>query len=155
MVGIDCGKAKVTLTTGSGHEVRAKHAVFATGYELVDLVKPRGHKVLSTWAMATAAQPDRLWPSRCLIWEAADPYLYLRTTSDGRIVVGGEDEPFADDERRDALIPEKIATIARKLGKLMPDVDTEPAFAWAGCFGESSTGLRRSGEFPVLRAVSP
>ena len=71
----------MTLTTDSGHEVRAKHAVFATGYELVDLVRPRGHKVLSTWAMATAPQPGRLWPSRCLIWEAADPYLYLRTTA--------------------------------------------------------------------------
>ena len=148
VVGIDCGKAKVTLTTDSGHEVRAKHAVFATGYELVDLVEPRGHKVISTWAMATAPQPDRLWPSRCLIWEAADPYLYLRTTADGRIVVGGEDEQFADDERRDALIPKKIAAIARKLGKLMPGVDTEPAFAWAGCFGESSTGLPAIGRIP-------
>ncbi len=148
VVGIDCGRSGVTLATDSGHEVRAEQAVFATGYELVDLVKPHGHKVISTWAMATAPQPDRLWPSRCLIWEAADPYLYLRTTRDGRIVVGGEDEPFADDERRDALIPKKIAAIGRKLGKLMPGVDTKADFAWAGCFGESTTGLPAIGRIP-------
>jgi glycine/D-amino acid oxidase-like deaminating enzyme len=138
----------VTLATAGGQEIRASHAVFATGYELVKLMRSRGHKVISTWAMATEPQSERLWPSRCLIWEAADPYLYLRTTADGRIVVGGEDEPFADDERRDALIPQKIATIAAKLGKLLPGVATEPAFAWAGCFGESSTGLPTIGRIP-------
>lgn len=36
------------------------------------------------------------WPAdRCLIWETADPYVYLRTTPDGRIVIGGYDDPFA------------------------------------------------------------
>ena len=148
IVGIDCSRSQVTLATDGGQEVRAKHAVFATGYELVDLVEARGHKVISTWAMATAPQPDRLWPSRCLTWEAAEPYLYLRTTRDGRIVVGGEDERFADDEWRDALIPKKIAAIGRKLGKLLPGVDIEPAFAWAGCFGESATGLPAIGRIP-------
>ena len=148
IVGIDCSRSQVTLATDGGQEVRAKHAVFATGYELVDLVEAHGHKVISTWAMATAPQPDRLWPSRCLIWEAAEPYLYLRTTRDGRIVVGGEDERFADDEWRDALIPKKIAAIGRKLGKLLPGVDIAPAFAWAGCFGESATGLPAIGRIP-------
>ncbi len=148
VVDIDPGRTQVTLTTADGHAVRAKHAVFATGYELVKLVKPKGHKVSSTWAMATAPQPDRLWPSRCLIWEAADPYLYLRTTLDGRVICGGEDEEFSDDSKRDALIPKKIAAISRKLGKLMPNIDTAPEFAWAGCFGESATGLPAIGPVP-------
>ncbi len=131
--------------------MRAKHVVFATGYELVKLVGSRGHRVMSTWAMATAPQTDRLWPSRCLIWEAADPYLYLRTTVEGRVIVGGEDEEFADDAKRDALTPKKIATIRRKLGKLLPALDTEPEFAWAGCFGTSTTGLPAIGAIPNTR----
>ena len=145
---IECNRARVRLGTDGGHEVVAAHAVFATGYELVDLVRPKGYRVISTWAMATAPQPDRLWPSRSLIWEAADPYLYLRTTRDGRIVVGGEDEEFADAERRDTLIAEKVARIGAKLGRLMPGVDTRPAFAWAGYFGESATGLPAIGRIP-------
>ena len=110
---VACGRSHVVLGTDGGQEVQADHAVFATGYELFDLIKASGYKVSSTWAMATAPQPKRLWPSRCLIWEAADPYLYLRTTADGRIIVGGEDEPFADDERRDALIAAEGRTIGR------------------------------------------
>jgi glycine/D-amino acid oxidase-like deaminating enzyme len=148
VVDVDPGRTHVTLTTGDGHAVRAKHSVFATGYELVKLVKLRGHKVISTWAMATAPQPGRLWPSRCLIWEAADPYLYLRTTLDGRVIAGGEDEAFSDDKKRDALIPKKIAAIRRKLEKLLPALNTKPEFTWAGCFGASATGLPAIGAIP-------
>ncbi|HEY8266587.1 MAG TPA: FAD-binding oxidoreductase, partial [Steroidobacteraceae bacterium] len=142
------GRARVSLATADGHVVRAGHAVFATGYEVMKLIKPRGYKVMSTWAMATAPQPARLWPGRCLIWEAAEPYLYMRTTLDGRVIVGGEDEEFSDDEQRDALIPKKIAAIGRKLKRLMPALDTRPEFAWAGCFGASANGLPAIGAIP-------
>jgi glycine/D-amino acid oxidase-like deaminating enzyme len=148
VVDIQSGRSRVTLTTADGHVVHARHAAFATGYEVVKLVKPKGYKVMSTWAMATAPQPAKLWPGRCLIWEAADPYLYLRTTLDGRVIVGGEDEEFSDEERRDALIPKKIAAIRRKLARLMPALDTRPDFAWAGCFGASAHGLPAIGVIP-------
>ncbi len=148
VIDIECGRSGVTLSTDGGHVVRARHAVFATGYELVKLLKPRRYKVISTWAMATAPQPKRLWPGRCLIWEASDPYLYLRTTSDGRVIAGGEDEEFSDETRRDALTPAKINAIRRKLHKLMPGIDTRPEFSWAGCFGDSATGLPAIGEIP-------
>lgn len=148
VVDIDSSRAHVTLTAADGHVVRARHAVFATGYEVVKLVKQRGYKVMSTWAMATGRQPTRLWPGRSLIWEASDPYLYLRTTLDGRVIVGGEDEEFADEEKRDALIPKKIAAIRRKLEKLLPGLDSKPEFSWAGCFGASITGLPAIGAIP-------
>ncbi|MBL8840850.1 MAG: FAD-binding oxidoreductase [Planctomycetes bacterium] len=148
VVGIDSGRRHVTLTTADGVAVRAGHAVFATGYELLKLARSRRHEVVSTYAMATAPQPQRLWPSRCLIWEAAEPYLYLRTTPDGRVVVGGEDVPFSDEGERDALLPTKIAAIRRKLAKLLPDLDTTPEFAWAGCFGQTTTGLPTIGALP-------
>lgn len=148
---MDVGRTFVTLTTAAGHSVRAGHVVFATGYELVKLVKPKNYTVSSTWAMATAPQPDRLWPSRCLIWQAADPYLYLRTTADGRIIAGGEDEEFSNEEKRDALIPRKVAALQRKLGRMFPNVDTEPEFSWTGCFGSSDTGLPAIGEIPGVK----
>mgnify|MGYP000597033285 CR=1 FL=1 len=145
---IEPGRAHVTLTTADGHAVRASHVVFATGYELVKLIKPRGYQVSSTWALTTVPQPGRLWPSRCLIWEAADPYLYLRTTLDGRVIAGGEDEAFASEVKRDALLPKKILAIRRKLARLLPAIDTTPSFSWAGCFGASATGLPAIGAIP-------
>lgn len=145
---VESGRTHVTLTTGDGYVVRARQAVFTTGYELVKLVNARRYKIFSTWAMATAPQPKRLWPSRCLIWEAADPYLYLRTTLDGRVIVGGEDAELADEAKRDALIPKKIAAIRRKAAQLLPALDTKPAFSWTGCFGVSATGLPSIGAIP-------
>ena len=138
----------VRVTLAGGRTVRAGSVIFATGYELAKFVKPKGYKIASTWAYATRIQKENLWPSRCLIWEAADPYLYARTDAAGRIIVGGEDEEFADAETRDRLLLEKIAAIERKLAKLMPRIDPTPAYAWCGSFGESPTGLPLIGPIP-------
>lgn len=148
VVDVANGPGSVLLTTSDGVEVRARNAVFATGYEPWKLLNMKGHSVISTWAMATRPQTERLWPSRALIWEASDPYLYMRTTSDGRIVVGGCDEEFSDEKKRDALIPSKIAAIRRKLERLLPDVDNRADFAWTGSFGASSTGMPKMGVVP-------
>ena len=77
---------------GSGRTIRAKTLIFATGYELAKGVPAKGHKITSTWAIATRPQTSNLWPEECLIWEASDPYLYMRTSADGRVICGGEDE---------------------------------------------------------------
>lgn len=142
------GKRRVTLTTDAGCSISAGHVVLATGYSLTKLFELPGYRIISTWAMATAPQPKALWPSRCLIWEASDPYLYCRTTRDGRVVAGGEDAAFEDEARRDALTATKVARIGRTLGGLLPQLDIAPAFAWAGCFGESASGLPAIGQVP-------
>ncbi len=124
--------------------------MFATGYEFPKDVPQRGHKIVSTWAIATKPQPRRLWPEQCLIWEASEPYLYLRSTPDGRVICGGEDEEFADAAKRDALLPRKTKTLERKLAKLFPDLDARAAFAWTGSFGQSKTGLPTIGAVPGM-----
>lgn len=143
-------RSRVRLKTKDGHSITAKYAVFCTGYELMKFARPKGYKIISTWALATRPQPHRMWPSKSLIWEAADPYLYMRTTGEGRVIVGGEDEPFSDDIRRDKLIPKKIAAIARKAERIFPDIDFTPDYAWTGSFGESPTGLPAIGPLPEL-----
>ncbi|MBN9063479.1 MAG: FAD-dependent oxidoreductase [Rhizobiales bacterium 65-9] len=144
-------RAGVVATAADGRVIRCRKLVFATGYEAPKQAPLRGHQIVSTFALATRPQKRRLWPTQCFIWEASDPYLYLRTTADGRVICGGEDETFADAERRDAVAPRKIAVIRRKLARLLPDLDTEPAFAWCGSFGASDDGLPTIGEIPGLR----
>ncbi len=85
-----------------------------------------------------------------MIWEASEPYLYVRTTGDGRIVCGGEDEDFSNEEKRDALLGRKTKTLQRKLGRLIPHADTRADFAWTGSFGSSATGLPRIGAVPGM-----
>jgi glycine/D-amino acid oxidase-like deaminating enzyme len=90
------------------------------------------------------------WGHGQLIWEAADPYLYIRTTVDGRLVVGGEAEDIQDEEARDALLPVKIGRLQEKTKRLLPQLDVRAEFAWAGTFGESETGLPSIGPVPGM-----
>jgi glycine/D-amino acid oxidase-like deaminating enzyme len=122
--------------------------VFATGYEFPEFVPLDGHRLLSTYAIATRPQPRRLWPGEVMIWEASDPYLYCRRTSDGRAIIGGEDEPFVDEASRDGLLSEKAARLAEKTSALLPRLDARPVHRWTGTFGASETGLPTIGTVP-------
>ncbi|MDG4892342.1 FAD-binding oxidoreductase [Mesorhizobium sp. WSM4976] len=138
----------VTVAMRHGPVIKARHLVLATGYELLDIVPKIRHRIISTWAIATRPQPGRIWPLAALIWEASDPYLYLRATSDGRVICGGEDEEFTDEERRDALIAQKTDRLEEELGKIFPQLDTSVEFAWTGSFGATDTGLPIIGSVP-------
>ncbi|MER8373380.1 FAD-binding oxidoreductase [Mesorhizobium sp. M1406] len=138
----------VVVATRDGPTITARHVVLATGYELVDIVPAAVHQIVSTWAIATRPQSRKIWPRAAFIWEASDPYLYLRATADGRVVCGGEDEDFVDETQRDELIADKSARIAEKLGLIFPHLDTRPEFAWTGSFGTTTTGLPYIGAIP-------
>lgn len=148
VVEYDCGFEGVRVRTESGHEVAGDILVLATGYEMPPLVPARIHRILSTFALATVPQPAALWPERALIWEASEPYAYARTTIDGRIVFGGEDEAATDAAARDALLPEKIRTLSQRLGDLVPGASLELDAAWAGFFGETEDSLPLIGPVP-------
>jgi glycine/D-amino acid oxidase-like deaminating enzyme len=148
IVNLACDRRGTTLATADGIEIRARHVVLCTGYELARIVPPHNNTVRSTWAIATRPQPRALWPQKALIWEASDPYLYLRTTSDGRVICGGEDEDFANAARRDALTPAKTARLERKLHRLFPQLDNRAVAAWTGSFGSSASGMPTIGAIP-------
>jgi glycine/D-amino acid oxidase-like deaminating enzyme len=150
---ITSSKDAVTIETRDGPTVTASHAVLATGYELTDTVPAARHQIISTFAIATRPQPKNIWPQQAFVWEASDPYLYMRVTKDGRVICGGEDEEFSDEERRDSLIEAKSARITAKLARLFPDIDPTPEFAWAGSFGTTTTGLPFIGQAPRRRRV--
>ena len=140
----------VEAETKSGPVIRCQALVFATGYEKPHAVRSSSHRVFSTWAIATRPQPRALWPTRCFIWEASEPYLYMRVSPDQRVLCGGEDEEFSDEGARDALLMPKTATLERKLKALFPRLDTRAEFAWTGSFGWSTTGMPAIGAVPAM-----
>lgn len=145
---IEHNRDQVIVGTSLGPTITARHLVLATGYELTDLIPATAHRVVSTWAIATGRQPKAIWPDAALIWEASDPYLYIRATADGRVICGGEDEDFTDETHRDALIADKAERLAAKLGSMFPKLDVRPEFAWAGSFGTTTSGLPYIGALP-------
>lgn len=147
-IGMEDSRNEVTVATRNGPTISAKQVVLATGYEFSEIVPAAKHSVISTWAIATRPQKRALWPGDALIWEASDPYLYMRSTADGRVICGGEDEDFTDEDLRDSLIDRKSKRIADKLRRLFPRLDVTPQFAWAGAFGTTTTGLPYIGGVP-------
>jgi glycine/D-amino acid oxidase-like deaminating enzyme len=144
-------KSGVTVAAANGCRIHCRRLVFATGYELPHGVPRRHHKITSTWAIATVPQPHRrLWPGECCIWEASDPYLYVRTTGERRVICGGEDAEFSDSGDRKALLAAKTKMLQRKLGRLLPQLDTTVDYAWTGAFGETTTGLPIIGPVPGM-----
>ncbi len=140
----------VELRTAGGARVRARHLVIATGYEAESFLPTPHTSLQSTFALVSeplAGFPG--WPARrCLIWETADPYVYLRTTPDDRVLLGGYDEPFRDPRARDRLLPAKTAALVRRFRQLFPGIPLPVAYAWAGTFARTDDGLPFIGRHP-------
>jgi glycine/D-amino acid oxidase-like deaminating enzyme len=139
---VEAGEHGVRLRTDRGCLVLASHVVFATGYESQEFLPRRVLRLKSTYAFASersAAFPG--WWERCLIWETARPYLYLRTTDDGRALVGGEDDPFRNPNRRDRLVDKRTGRLAERFREMFPGIDLAVDYRWAGTFGETKDGL--------------
>jgi len=153
---IETNEKRAIVTTADGARITADFVVLCCGYDLPNFLSAKRHQIVSTWAAATKPQPQNLWPSRALIWEAADPYIYVRTTADGRIVIGGEDEQHNDNARREKRTPAKLERFRDKLKLLMPQVafgESDIDYAWSGAFGSSETGLPVVGNVPGMPRV--
>ena len=131
-----------SAVTDKGHTIVAKHFIFATGYETEQFLKQKKVKLLSTYAIAS--EPVESFPGlyeRSTIWETASPYLYIRTTTDNRIIVGGEDVNFFDEKKRDKLLSEKAKILQDKFQKMFPKITFKLSTVWTGTFAESEDSL--------------
>lgn len=142
----------VELSTSRGARVRARCLIVASGYEAENFLPKRLGSLHSTFAFATEPVAEFSgWPaSRCLLWDSGDPYLYLRTTPDNRVIMGGYDEPFRDPRTRDRLLPAKITALKRRFRQFFPRIPLEIASGWAGTFGITVDGLPYIGQHPAV-----
>lgn len=139
----------VTIQTREGDLVRARVLVLANGYEMPDFVPATRHKLVTSWALASPAAQGFLRSDAPLLWEAADPYLYMRSTVDGRVIIGGEDEDFSDADIRERMTPQKIEALLAKSAARCPALaGITPEFAWSGVFGETHDSLPMIGRVP-------
>ncbi|HUD90459.1 FAD-dependent oxidoreductase, partial [Sphingobium sp.] len=142
----------VLIETATGDTLRPRDVILATGYERAALFLPPAFSLLSTFAIATPPGVGPPWNGDAMIWEASDPYLYVRSDEAGRIIAGGEDIMQADVGTRDALIPQKAGTIAAKLEAMLGTPVTIDC-QWAATFGASPDGLPAIGETSLMPHV--
>ncbi|HWK42442.1 MAG TPA: FAD-dependent oxidoreductase [Croceibacterium sp.] len=144
----------ILLTLADGSQVHAGQAIFAGGYERARLFLPAAFSLLSTFVMATPPLEEPPWRERAMIWEASDPYLYIRTCAQGRVIAGGADEQFHDEGRRNAMIESKAGTISARSAKLLGLERPLPIDRrWAATFGSSPDGLPAIGPAANMPAM--
>lgn len=132
----------VKVSTNYGNTIKAKKIIYCNGFESTELIKENFVQLLSTYAVVSEVAEDDFTPLKdTLFWNTASPYLYMRTTDDGRLLIGGEDEDFVNATKRDALLQQKSKKLEKKIEKMFPGYDFRTDFVWAGTFGETKDGL--------------
>ncbi|MHC2335364.1 glycine/D-amino acid oxidase-like deaminating enzyme [Bradyrhizobium sp. USDA 4454] len=148
-VAYDSAARSVTVGLESGLSIDARQVVLATGYVMPDIVWAAAQQSASSWAIATRRQPGHLWPEQALIWEASRNYHYARTTADGRIILGGEDDgALIETDARDDATPAKVRALKDYLKALWPHASDQLEFHWSGAFDTTQDGLPLIGAVP-------
>ncbi|MEF9477403.1 FAD-dependent oxidoreductase [Chryseobacterium sp. 1B4] len=108
MVEVEEHKGFNLVTVDSGYQIKAKKIIYCIGYESKNLLQENFVTLKSTYAVVSEIDKSKFKNiSSTLVWNTDSPYLYMRTTDDGRLLMGGEDEDFYNAEQRDAILNEK------------------------------------------------
>lgn len=139
----------VQIVTEEGFTVLCKKIVFCTGFETLKMFRKKYAKVVTTFA-SVSEEDFNLYPilKDVLIWDTADPYIYMRTTDDQRLLVGGEDIPYKYNGISEKIKSNKTANLNRKIEDLFPTLRFTEDYQWAGAFGVTKDGLPFIGEHP-------
>lgn len=152
MINVEYHNGFNLATVDSGFRIKAKKIIYCIGYESKNLLKENFVDLKSTYAVVSEVDKDKFKNiNNTLVWNTDDPYIYMRTTDDGRLLIGGGDEDFYNAEKRDALLEKKKKEILKNLKKIKPDYHFYPDFVWAGTFGETKDGLPYIGEHEKFR----
>jgi glycine/D-amino acid oxidase-like deaminating enzyme len=139
----------VELMTTEGKKIKAHKLVIACGYESGAYIPQKVETIHSTYAIVSEPfETPPLWYRNSLIWETARPYLYLRTTRDNRVLIGGKDDDFSDARLRNRALPGKARALEAAFSKLFPGIDFKTDFKWAGAFASTRDGLPYIGCLP-------
>ncbi|RYG43001.1 MAG: FAD-binding oxidoreductase, partial [Chitinophagaceae bacterium] len=142
-------KNGVELTTSTGCTVKAKKLVIACGYESQRYIPKQVQQLQTTFAIVSEPHKTKdFWYKNALIWETRKPYLYLRTTDDNRILLGGKDVQGSDPDRRNHLLPRKTKDLEKSFCDLFPSLSFKTDFEWAGTFASTKDGLPYIGSIP-------
>lgn len=142
------------LSTTSGNALQCKKIIMACGYESQNYLPEKVETFYSTYAIASEPFAEKnFWYKNALIWETADPYLYMRTTVENRVILGGKDVPYTSAKQRDKLLNSKVKDLEKSFTKLLPHLHFKTDFSWAGTFAGTKDGLPYIGEHKSLNNV--
>lgn len=142
----------VTIHLQNKCKVHCKKIVFCSGFETLEIINEKIADLISTFACVSEQNiPIHRDLNEILVWNTEQPYLYMRTTDDGRLLVGGEDVKYNNSILREKIKVRKSEKLIKKLQQIIPGIAFTEDFNWAGVFGTTKDGLPYIGEHPKFR----
>lgn len=132
------------------HLFQAKDVVYTIGYEKKQNAKKEDTVFNRSYVMVTKPiDSDKLWHEKAMIWETKRPYLYLRTTAEGAIMVGGMDENISEAPLDEKVIENCAQKLLKQTKYLFPHLELEVDCCYAATFAESKDQLPFIGAHPT------
>lgn len=132
----------IDVITEFGYKVKAKKVIVATGYNTKLFTDRKFATKTTTFNIVTKPVSNFTgWEGNTLIRDNSDPYNYLRTTKDNRIIIGGEDIDIIEgiDE---SLAKQKYDILECRLKSMFKDIkDIEIEFKYCGVFASTPDNL--------------
>lgn len=139
-----------TIRTFTGHTISFRYCIFATGYaKKYNLVRDM-ISISRTYVLVSTPLKHEPWPEEVMIWETKDPYLYLRTSKDRRIIAGGLDEDVDEVMNDEVYIERKMEELKKDVSAMMADellLDVDHSYN--ALFGRVKDGLPLLGADPT------
>lgn len=134
----------------STHSFKAKDVIYTIGYEKKQNAKKEDTLFNRSYVMVTKPiQSDSNWHNKALIWETKRPYLYLRTTAEGAIMVGGMDENISEAPIDERVIEDYAEKLLKQTNELFPHLALEIDYCFAATFAETKDQLPFIGAHPT------
>ncbi|WP_432401991.1 NAD(P)/FAD-dependent oxidoreductase [Wukongibacter sp. M2B1] len=156
MISIRQLSEEVEVTTKNRFKINTKKVIFASGFEAKEMIDSKTAILTRTFTLVTKPIGNfDGWNNRCIIRNTNNPYTYLRTTSDDRIIIGGEDLELGGKNSKvscltndDTVVIDKYGILNNRLLSMFPKIDNmEVEYRFSGLFGESGDGLPYIGEY--------
>ncbi|EOR21076.1 putative oxidoreductase [Clostridium sartagoforme AAU1] len=139
----------VIAETVYGHKVKGKILIVATGYNTTLFTKRNLGIKTTTFNIATKPlnNIEDIYKNT-VIRDNEDPYNYLRTTDDNRIIIGGEDINFLPDIFNEELCNKSYEKLEQRLKSMFPSLDIGIEYKYCGAFASTQDNLGFLGKDP-------
>lgn len=133
----------IEVITEFGYKVKAKKVIVATGYNTTLFTNRNFATKTTTFNIVTKPVSNfKGWEDKILIRDNCDPYNYLRTTIDNRIIIGGEDVDFIPDIFNESLANEKYDILENRLKSMFKGIENiDVDFKYCGTFASTPDNL--------------
>lgn len=135
--------------------IKAARVICTSANEAMAFIEEKIINLQSTYVLMSepARSPGDLWPENITIRTSDNPCFYLRSTREGRMLIGGRDEPLSTFKTRNQLLRKKKVQLQNDFRKIFTEKAFEPAFGWTGTFGVTREGLPFIGNYPPRKNI--